>query len=691
MRPDASSLDLHDLLKKESRSTGDDLRWALGAKFDFKSEMTKLKIPPELAATTLGDLTRDQLLEILEANSESGIRISFAGKSNARRIAHAVRPRVSRVIAKLSVGDPAQRAANKVIDGDNLQAMASLYKDRGNIDFILTDPPYNTGNDFRYNDRWEEDPNDPGMGDIVSSEDGARHTKWMRFMWPRLQMMKAMLKPEGVLAICIDHRELFRLGQMLDELFDHKNRLAIINWQKSYAPKNNVGKLTHVSTSTEYVLVYAKSAERAKTNLLPRGEETNARYTSDLDGDPEPWTPGDLTGPGAKTHAGQVYGVQNPFTGEICYPSEGRCWAAERARMKAMLEMWGCKYESKDLNDGKSPALMIQGSLKSAKKNAETILARGKWPIGYWRDKGKGAFRLKKYLKDVKSGIIPMTYWADEDYETPLALGTVSWDHEQSGHSQAGITELSSIVGKGHEFETVKPLKLFTKLIQIWCPENGTVLDPFAGSGTTGHAVMLGNQMSGASRRFILLERGSPENGDSYARTLLADRLKRVISGAWVNGQGAPVPGGFTFCSLEKKVDAGTLLRMERDEMVDTVIASHFDATRRRGDSLILVEAPKGKPFKYLVAKNSDDEGFFLVWDGPDKNTDFTENVYEVCAKEARLAGLKSSSYHVYARLYRFQTEGIRFYQIPDQILADFGLDLKSEPFVDEGEAEVQC
>jgi adenine-specific DNA-methyltransferase len=161
-----------------------------------------------------------------------------------------------------------------------------------------------------------------------------------------------------------------------------------------------------------------------------------------------------------------------------------------------------------------------------------------------------------------------------------------------------------------------------------------------------------------------------------------------VLSGQWANGKGKRLPGGFSFVLLGKKVDAAVLLRMERDEMVDTVVASHFDATRRRGDQLIRIEPPRGKPYRYLVAKNADDEGFFLVWEGADKNTDFNEEVYEVCSREATAAGLKSSPYHVYARLYRYQTEGVRFYQIPDRILADFGLDLKNEPFVEDS-AEV--
>ena len=174
-----------------------------------------------------------------------------------------------------SAGDEHGRSRNLLIEGDNLQALASLYRERGHVDMILTDPPYNTGGDFRYNDKWDTDPNDPDMGEFVGSDDPAKHTKWMRFMYPRLQMMRAMLKPSGVLAICIDSRELFHLGQMLDELFGEENRLAIINWQKSYSPRSDN---RHVSTATEYVLVYAKDERTAKTGLQPRTASMDARY-----------------------------------------------------------------------------------------------------------------------------------------------------------------------------------------------------------------------------------------------------------------------------------------------------------------------------------------------------------------------------------------------------------------------------
>lgn len=623
-------------------------------------------------------LDRDDLIAAVRTLQGHGVSLTFHGKRTAVEIAKRVRPRVTRRIPDLHVGDPDQQAKNILIEGENLQALATLYKHRGQVDLIVTDPPYNTGNDFRYNDRWDEDPNDPDLGPLVSLDDGARHTKWMRFMWPRLQLMRAMLKPTGVLAICIDHRELFRLGTMLDEIFGEANRLAIINWQKSYSPKNNVGGRAHVSTATEYVLVYANNVDLAKTRLLDRTERMNARYGS-VDGDPELWAPGDPTGPGADSHAGQVYGIQSPFTGEINYPPEGRCWAAERSRIKKMLEAWGSKYVSKQLNDGKEPALLIKGELGVAKEKAEARLKAGTWPVGYWRDNGQGAFRLKKYLKDVRRGAIPMTYWADDDYDGPEILGATSWDHEESGHSQAGLNELNAVVGRGHGFDTVKPLKLIWKIIQIWCPPNGLVLDPFAGSGTTGHAVLALNAHTGSDRRFILIEKGRPERGDSYARSLTAERLKRVVTGAWANGKGEPLGGGFEFRLLTSQIDAAAVLAMKKDELIDVVITSHWDVGRRNAPSLTRIDDPK---FRYLVGKDDRGEGYFIIWDNAGPVGRLDRAAYSVVLDDAKRAGL-SPPFNVYARYEVFQSRHVNFWKIPDKILAHLGLNETSDSFND--------
>ena len=643
--------------------------------------------------TDLEALSVEQLVEIIREKTGAGVNLSFPGKVMARQIGRRVRPRVQRTVKALSTGDEDGRARNLIIEGDNLQALASLYRERGQIDMILTDPPYNTGGDFRYNDKWDKDPNDPDMGDLVGSDDPAKHTKWMRFMYPRLQMMRAMLKPTGVLAICIDSRELFHLGQMLDELFGEENRLAIVNWQKSYAPRSDN---RHVSTATEYVLVYARNEKLAKTGLEPRTEAMNARYRNP-DKDRRVWKPGDLSARGASSHQGMVFAIQSPFTGELHYPKAGRHWGTDRRDLKRHLEWWGVKYHEVDLRDESKradlcsisvgdvrigvKALMVDGDLDEARESARARHAAGAWGTVFFGLSGEGRPQRKQYLEDVKKGRVPMTYWADEDIEDPDVLGDVSWDHEESGHSQTGVNELTAIVGAGHGFETVKPLKLMTKLLQIWCPPNGTVLDPFAGSGTTGHAVWSLNAEQGARRRFILIEQGRPENGDTYAKTLTVDRLKRVIGGTWSEKKKhAPLGSGFTFKTLEKRVDAVTLLLMERDEMIDTVIASHTGNRR----SAVLIPVGDEQPYKYLVAKNTNNEGIYLVWSGAGSNTDLTEEVYEEIAEEGEAEGL-APLYHVYSRLTLIVTDDVIWYQIPDRILADFGLDVRTESFTEEG------
>ena len=401
----------------------------------------------------LADLTREELIALVESHQEHGIRISFSGKDNARGLSRRVRPRVTREIKRYGAGEEGQRAVNLLLEGDNLQAMATLYKLRGQVDMIITDPPYNTGNDWRYNDKWENDPNDPGIGEFVSADGGARHTKWMRFMYPRLQMMKSMLRPGGVLAICIDHRELFRLGQLLDELFKQENRIAVINWEKSYSPRSDK---THVSAATEYVLVYAKDESRARTGLLPRTDVMDARYRSP-DGDPRLWKGADASGGKGVGNQSMIYAIQSPFTGELFYPPDGNCWRTAQRTLLKWLQEWGVAYQLKQLDDdarraavvGVNPAdmatakgIVVKGSLAAARKAAQSSLDAGFWPQVFFGQDGQGRPQLKRYLEDVKRGKVVTTWWADDDYDEPLALGSVSWAHEQSGHTQTGVDDV---------------------------------------------------------------------------------------------------------------------------------------------------------------------------------------------------------------------------------------------------------
>ncbi len=668
------------------------------------------KLPVEATNNlALENLDKEDLLKMVKTMINGGIIMNFHGKRTAQEIDKKVRPRQTKVIKELCVGLAEEQVRNLIIEGENLQAMVTLYKERGQVDLILTDPPYNTGQYFRYNDRWDTDPNDPELGQLVKLEDGSRHTKWMKAMFPRLNMMKAMLKPSGVLAICIDDNELYHLGMMLDEIFGEENRIAIINWQKAYAPKNDS---KHVSTATEYVLVYAKDKTLSKTGLEDRTEGMNKKYKN-TDNDPEgDWRPDNSTvsTPSDKDR----YAIQSPFTGELHYPGS-RAWVLPKKTMRETLELWGSNYIEVDLKDGRPTALLIKGSpvpkisnlnlldnnpvvsqknvtessaVAISKKNAEKILDKGPWPALYFGDTGKGRPATKRYINRVKKGKVPLTYWADEDYDEVLELGSQSWDHEESGHSQSGIKELNAIVGKGHAFDTVKPLKLFKKIIQLWCPPAGLVLDPYAGSGTTGHAVLELNDQARTSRRFILVEQGSPERGDKYARSLTQERIKRVITGERTDNKGklkikeAPIKGGFQFRMLTQKIDSKTVLTMRKDELIDLVITSHWENNRRGGCGLIRIE---DSSYKYLVGKNEQNEGYFLIWNGGNAVGQLDTISYSTLIQEGKRAGLKQP-YHVYARYEIYQSKNIIFYKIPDKILAHLGLNENSDRYNEDEE-----
>ncbi|MDR1938561.1 MAG: site-specific DNA-methyltransferase [Tannerellaceae bacterium] len=661
-------------------------------------------------------LDREDLIKIIHRIATGGVAVMFNGKRSAMEIQKKVRPRAVRVRNELSFGNQEEKADNILLEGENLQGMVTLYKFRNRIDLILTDPPYNTGKSFRYNDKWDEDPNDPNLGNIVPLEDGSRHTKWMKAMLPRLQMMRAMLKPAGILAICIDDSELYHLGMMLDEIFGEDNRIAIINWQKSYAPKNQE---KHVSSATEYVLVYAKDKALTNTAILPRDAAMDQRY-SNPDNDKCDWKGADTTA--NEYRKTTVFGIQSPFTGLLHYPetvyefdgnttNPRKHWACmSKSEIKKELEKLPIKYIEKDLGDGRGRALVIKGSciqLSNYNPNSDPVVIAARASVSEYcnhnvyprfffsSDKqkrfGYGRPFYKIYIDEVKVGKVPLTYWADEDYETTLEIGVQSWNHPESGHSQTGVTELDDIVGKNHGFQTVKPLRLFEKIIQLWCPPNGYILDPYAGSGTTAHAVLELNYLTDTNRKFILIEQGAPERGDKYARTLTQTRIQRAITGERVDKNGKtsilsqPLGGGFTFQTLTNMVDSKTILAMQRDEMVDLIIATHWDTGKRNTVNLIRIEDEK---LLYCVGKNLNNEGYFIIWDPSGSFGKLDYSTYNKIIQEAKRAKLKSP-YHVYARYEAYQDEkNILFYKIPDKVLMHLGLNENSDRFNENTEGE---
>ena len=642
-------------------------------------------------------LSRAALIRLLQEHDaalgeagRNGIVMSYTGRTAPWQIIRQVKPKLNKIIKKFSAGDEDFQSKNEIWDGENLSAMVTMYKLRGQVDLIVADPPYNTGTDFRYNDKWDKDPNDPDLGELVPKEDGSRHSKWLKFMTPRLWMMKEMLKPGGVMAICIDHRELYRLGMLMDEIFLEENRLAIINWQKT-TPKNQA---QHITITTEYVLVYAKSAGRAKTGSVERSALADARF-SNLDNDPlSEWRAGgDLTGKGSSP--GANYAIQSPFTGIFHDPKE-RHWANKRSKVKALLEEWGVEYEDVDIGNGRGKALAIKGwsaaktptarkaLLASAQKKAEARLKQGAWPVLYWGTDGQQQPAKKVYRSLVRQGAVPQSFWLADD-EGPENLDAVSWLRNMSGRSRDGIEELDAIVGRGHGFETVKPLKLIKKIIQIWCPPDGIVLDPFAGSGTTAHAVLELNEETEAQRRFILIEQGNTAKGDHYAKTLTAERVKRAISGDWASGERSGLPGGFRFVELRKeKIDADAVNTLAREEMIDLLLTSYWDKSERAKS--YLHRLPAGA-YRHLFGVNAKNEGFFLIWDAPDQPSVLNRDAFRRVVQEATAAKL-ASRYHVYASLAPYTGSGIEFYKIPDSVLEHIGFNPRADAYNNESTEE---
>lgn len=631
------------------------------------------------------ELPRSALIRLLEEHDEAlrqagkdGIVMNYSGRTAPWQIIRQVKPKLSIISKKLSCGEEAKQCENEIWDGENLSTMVSLYRHRGKVDLILTDPPYNTGSDFRYNDKWDQDPNDPDLGDLVAEDDGSRHSKWLKFMTPRIWMMKEMLRPGGVIAICIDHRELYRLGMLMDEIFDEENRLAIINWQKTAAPRPDK---SHVSTSTEYVLVYAKDLAKTRTFSLGRSEQDNKRYSNPDDDPKNLWREGNLTARSASPK--DEYGIQSPFTGEVHYPAGHGSWRHPKANIKGWLQEWGTTYEERDIGDGRAPALMVVGASSNkvstaVSKKALSRLSKPNWPFVWFGRDGKGRPRVKTYLEGIKRGKVPVTYWAEEEDGYPVELDAASWGFKESGRTSDGVSELTSVVGPGHGFTTVKPLKLFKKLIQLWCPDGGLVLDPFAGSGTTGHAILHLNHETNASRRFIMIEQGNSDKKDHYAKTLTADRIRRVITGNWASGPQPALGGGFRFIQMKReKIDAGAVIALAREEMIDLLLNSYWDKSEKVRSYLYRYEIGA---HKYLFATNPKNEGFFLIWDNPETPSVLNRDAFKAIMLEAEKAKL-TERYHVYASIAPYTGAGVEFYKIPDRVLEHIGFNARADAY----------
>ena len=362
---------------------------------------------------------------------------------------------------------------NLIIHGDNLHALKALLPMyAGRVDCIFIDPPYNTGNEgWCYNDN----VNSPMMRDWLKSnpvgiEDGLRHDKWLCMMWPRLRLLHDLLSETGSLWMTLDDNEIHRARMMLDGIFGEQNFVATCIWHKVYSPKNTA---QFFSEDHDYVLIYAKDKDTWRPKLLGRTVEMEARYLNP-DNDPRgPWKPSDLTARNAYSKG--KYTVVGPTSKK--FDSGTRYW---RQSYESFLEL---------------------------DKNNRI----------WWGEDGKNMPAQKRFLSEVMEGRVPQTIW----------------HFDEVGHTQDAKKELLSIFNfdsSDDVFITPKPVRLIERIIELATNEDSIVLDSFAGSGTTAHAVLTANAKDGGNRKFILVE------CEDYADTLTAERIRRVINGYAFSG-----------------------------------------------------------------------------------------------------------------------------------------------------------
>ena len=404
---------------------------------------------------------------------------------------------------KWEFSEGAQSAAvseNMIIHGDNLAALKSLLpRYEGRVKCIYIDPPYNTGEEgWVYNDNVNDPQLKKWLGEVVGKEgeDFSRHDKWLCMMYPRLRLLHKLLSDDGTIFISIDDNEFAHLRLICDEIFGSQNFITTFIWEKRVNRENR----KVVSSRHDYLLCYAKHiiSERRPLKQLPMTGEALDRYQNP-DNDPRgPWKSDPVTAQAGHATQSQFYTLKLP-NGIEHKPPAGRCWLYTEPVMLAAI-------------------------------------ADGRIWLG---PEGKNTPRKKTFLYEKERGLTPETLWFAADVST----------------NEKAKNELKLIFPEDIPFATPKPHELIEQILRIATDKDSIVLDSFAGSGTTAHAVLNMNKEDGGNRRFILVEMME------YAETVTAERVKRVISGY---GQGdkavAGTGGGFGYYELGEPLMNGDVL-----------------------------------------------------------------------------------------------------------------------------------
>ena len=398
--------------------------------------------------------------------------------------------------------NPTDTDDNLIIHGDNLHALKALLPRYANrIKCIYIDPPYNTGNG-----EWEYDDNvnSPLMQawfaqhSPVDSEDLERHDKWLCMVWPRLHLLKELLTEDGIIFISIDHNEQHHLRMLMDEIFGEQNIVANFTWWSKYTLSNDSKT---VSYQHENILAYAKNLSVCEIGVLPRTPEMDKSYRNP-DRDPKgPWKATPLHAKSGREEDRYSLKFSNGITWHC---PEGRF---PRYTEKRLMELY---------NDGQL----------------------------YFGRSGQSQPNKKTYLSEVKAG---------------KTVGSL-WSYHEVGSTHQANEELAAVMGKG-VFNNPKGTKLIQRVFQTAnLSSNDIVLDSFAGSGTTAHAVLDLNREDGGNRKFILIE------CEDYADTITAERVRRVINGvpdARDDALREGLGGSFTYCTLGEPIEIESMLTGE--------------------------------------------------------------------------------------------------------------------------------
>ena len=432
-------------------------------------------------------------------------------------------------VSDLACGEPGD--GNLIVEGDNLVALKALLPYyAGQVKCIYIDPPYNTGNEgWAYNDNVNSPIIREWLGQVVGKEGETldRHDRWLCMMYPRLAVLRQFLRHDGAIFISIDDHEYERLKLMMNELFGQTNHIATFIWKRRTTPDSR--NLNGVSGDHEYVLCYQRSA-----GFRVRGQAKDLAKYSNPDDDPRgAWMSDNLTGlANASERPNLHYDIVHPDTGDQYKPHPSRGWIYGRERMAGLI-------------------------------TDNRIL---------WPRKQTGRPRLKRYISDMQS--------STTGFSTVLnAPGNV-----------AATKELSDIMGP-KTFAFPKPSRLVSLLIEQATEADDLILDSFAGSGTTGHAVLALNKEDGGRRRFILVEMDG-----TIANHLTAERVRRVATGfkASDGEEVEGIGGGFRYCRLGDALfdDAGKI----RDTVSFGELARHVYFTET-GEPLPRERVSSKSPF----------------------------------------------------------------------------------------------